>query len=139
MTPMARTLRLIAALLAAAALLPAAAQAGGLATTRAKIAAQMASAGRGSGAYAIDLDTGRQIYGERAGARARVAHLRGQGGAGARGPGGARGGRRERGHDEQRGDEVQHPSHRRVEGRQPGGRSEVAVRTRPCVPPPATR
>jgi serine-type D-Ala-D-Ala carboxypeptidase/endopeptidase (penicillin-binding protein 4) len=65
MTPMARTLRLIAALLAAAALLPAAAEAAGLAATRAKIASQMASAGRGSGAYAIDLDTGRRIYASR--------------------------------------------------------------------------
>jgi serine-type D-Ala-D-Ala carboxypeptidase/endopeptidase (penicillin-binding protein 4) len=63
---MARTYRLIAALLAAAALLPASAQADGLAATRAHLAAQMASAGRGSGAYAVDLDTGRQIYASRA-------------------------------------------------------------------------
>jgi D-alanyl-D-alanine carboxypeptidase/D-alanyl-D-alanine-endopeptidase (penicillin-binding protein 4) len=65
MPPMARMLRLIAVLLGAAALLPAAAHAGGLAATRAQMAAQMASAGRGSGAYAVDLDTGRQIYAAR--------------------------------------------------------------------------
>jgi len=57
--------RLIAALLAAAALAPASAQAGGLAATRTQLAAQMAGAGRGSGAYAVDLDTGRQIYASR--------------------------------------------------------------------------
>ena len=62
---MARTLHLIVVLLAAAALLPAGAQAAGPAGTRAVLASQMRSAGGGSGALAVDLDTGREIYGSR--------------------------------------------------------------------------
>jgi serine-type D-Ala-D-Ala carboxypeptidase/endopeptidase (penicillin-binding protein 4) len=63
---MARMLRLIAALLLAAALTPAAALAGGPAATRAALASQMRFAGGGSGAYAVDLDSGRTIYASRA-------------------------------------------------------------------------
>jgi serine-type D-Ala-D-Ala carboxypeptidase/endopeptidase (penicillin-binding protein 4) len=59
---MARTCRLIAVLLAAAALLPAAAQAAGPSGTRKALASQMRSAGGGSSALAVDLDSGRQIY-----------------------------------------------------------------------------
>src|SRR5215204_2706992 len=55
--PMARTLRLIVALLVVAALLPAA--------TRTALASQMRYAGGGSGALAIDLDTGATIYSRR--------------------------------------------------------------------------
>jgi D-alanyl-D-alanine carboxypeptidase/D-alanyl-D-alanine-endopeptidase (penicillin-binding protein 4) len=62
---MARTYRLIAVLLAAAALLPAAAQAAGPNGTRRALASQMRRAGGGSGAYAIDLDTGRRIFATR--------------------------------------------------------------------------
>jgi D-alanyl-D-alanine carboxypeptidase/D-alanyl-D-alanine-endopeptidase (penicillin-binding protein 4) len=63
---MARTLHLIVALLIAAALTPAAALAGGPAATRAELASQMRSAGSGSGAFAMDLDSGRTIYASRA-------------------------------------------------------------------------
>jgi len=63
---MARTLHLIVALLLAAALLPATALAGGPAATRAALASQMRFAGGGSGAYAVDLDSGRTIYASRA-------------------------------------------------------------------------
>jgi D-alanyl-D-alanine carboxypeptidase/D-alanyl-D-alanine-endopeptidase (penicillin-binding protein 4) len=63
---MARTCRLIAVLLAAATLLPAAAQAAGPAATRAALASQMRRAGGGSGALAVDLDSGRTIYARRA-------------------------------------------------------------------------
>ena len=59
---MARTLHLIVALLLVAALMPAAALAGGPAATRAALASQMRSAGSGSGAFAMDLDSGRTIY-----------------------------------------------------------------------------
>jgi serine-type D-Ala-D-Ala carboxypeptidase/endopeptidase (penicillin-binding protein 4) len=59
---MARTYRLIAALLLAAALLPATAQAAGPSSTRKALAAQMRHAGGGSSALAVDLDSGRQIY-----------------------------------------------------------------------------
>jgi D-alanyl-D-alanine carboxypeptidase/D-alanyl-D-alanine-endopeptidase (penicillin-binding protein 4) len=59
---MARTCRLIAVLLAAAALLPAAAQAAGPNGTRRALASQMRFAGGGSGAYAVDLDSGRPIF-----------------------------------------------------------------------------
>ena len=59
-------LHLIVALLVVAALAPAAALAGGPAATRAVLASQMRSAGGGSGALAVDLDSGRQIYGSRA-------------------------------------------------------------------------
>jgi D-alanyl-D-alanine carboxypeptidase/D-alanyl-D-alanine-endopeptidase (penicillin-binding protein 4) len=59
-------LSLIVALLVMAALLPAAARAGGPAATRAALASQMRSAGSGSGALAIDLDSGRTIYASRA-------------------------------------------------------------------------
>ena len=62
---MARTYRLIAVLLAAAALLPAAAQAAGPNGTRKALASQMRSAGGGSGALAIDLDSGSQIFATR--------------------------------------------------------------------------
>ena len=64
---MARTLHLIVALLIVAALMPAAALAGGPAATRAVLASQMRSAGGGSGAFAIDLDSGRTIFASRAG------------------------------------------------------------------------
>jgi serine-type D-Ala-D-Ala carboxypeptidase/endopeptidase (penicillin-binding protein 4) len=63
---MARTLHLIVALLLAAALLPATALAGGPAATRGAMAAQMRFAGGGSGAVAMDLDSGRTIYASRA-------------------------------------------------------------------------
>ena len=64
--PMARTLRLIAVLLAAATLLlPAAARAAGPRATRSALGAQMRSAGAGSGALAVDLDSGRQIFASR--------------------------------------------------------------------------
>ena len=63
--PMARMSRLIAVLLAAAALLPAAAQAAGPSATRSALATQMRSAGGGSGALAVDLDSGRQIFASR--------------------------------------------------------------------------
>jgi serine-type D-Ala-D-Ala carboxypeptidase/endopeptidase (penicillin-binding protein 4) len=63
---MARTLHLIVALLLAAALLPATALAGGPAATRGALAAQMRFAGGGSGAVAMDLDSGRTIYASRA-------------------------------------------------------------------------
>jgi D-alanyl-D-alanine carboxypeptidase/D-alanyl-D-alanine-endopeptidase (penicillin-binding protein 4) len=63
---MARMLRLIIALLLAAALLPAAARAAGPAATRAALASQMRFAGGGSGALAVDLDSGRTIYASRA-------------------------------------------------------------------------
>jgi D-alanyl-D-alanine carboxypeptidase/D-alanyl-D-alanine-endopeptidase (penicillin-binding protein 4) len=62
---MARTYRLIAVLLAAAALLPATAQAAGPNGTRRALASQMRSAGGGSGALAIDLDSGSQIFATR--------------------------------------------------------------------------
>ena len=60
--PMARMLHLIVALLVVAALTPAAALAAGPAATRSALASQMRSAGGGSGALAVDLDSGRQIY-----------------------------------------------------------------------------
>ena len=63
---MARTLHLTVALLLVAALLPAAALAGGPAATRAALASQMRQAGGGSGAFAMDLDSGRTIYAKRA-------------------------------------------------------------------------
>jgi D-alanyl-D-alanine carboxypeptidase/D-alanyl-D-alanine-endopeptidase (penicillin-binding protein 4) len=59
-------LRLTVALLLAAALMPAAALAGGPAATRAALASQMRHAGGGSGALAVDLDSGRTIYALRA-------------------------------------------------------------------------
>jgi D-alanyl-D-alanine carboxypeptidase/D-alanyl-D-alanine-endopeptidase (penicillin-binding protein 4) len=59
-------LHLIVALLLAAALMPAAALAGGPAATRAALAAQMRHAGGGSGALAVDLDSGRTLYALRA-------------------------------------------------------------------------
>jgi serine-type D-Ala-D-Ala carboxypeptidase/endopeptidase (penicillin-binding protein 4) len=59
-------LHLTVALLLAAALLPAAALAGGPAATRAALASQMRFAGGGSGAFAMDLDSGRTIYASRA-------------------------------------------------------------------------
>ena len=62
---MARMSRLIALLLAAAALLPAAAQAAGPSSTRAALASQMRFAGGGSGALAVDLDSGRQLFASR--------------------------------------------------------------------------
>ena len=62
---MARTLHLIVALLLAAALLPATALAGGPAATRAALGSQMRFAGAGSGAFAMDLDSGRTIYASR--------------------------------------------------------------------------
>jgi D-alanyl-D-alanine carboxypeptidase/D-alanyl-D-alanine-endopeptidase (penicillin-binding protein 4) len=63
---MARTLRLIVVLLAAAALLPpAAARAAGPSGTRSALASQMRHAGGGSGALAVDLDSGRQIFASR--------------------------------------------------------------------------
>ena len=43
-------------------LLPTAAQAAGRAGTARALAAQMANAGPSSGAFAVDLDTGRTIY-----------------------------------------------------------------------------
>ena len=58
-------LHLIAALLVAAALAPAAAQAAGPSATRSALASQMRSAGGGSGALAVDLDSGRQIFASR--------------------------------------------------------------------------
>jgi len=64
--PMARTLRLITVLLAAATLLlPAVARAAGPRATRSALGAQMRSAGAGSGALAIDLDSGREIFASR--------------------------------------------------------------------------
>jgi D-alanyl-D-alanine carboxypeptidase/D-alanyl-D-alanine-endopeptidase (penicillin-binding protein 4) len=60
-------LHLIVALLLAAALMPAAALAAGPAATRAALASQMRHAGGGSGALAVDLDSGRTIYALRAG------------------------------------------------------------------------
>src|SRR3954451_10348059 len=63
---MGRTLHLIVALLLGAALAPAAAQAGGPAATRAALTSQMRYAGSGSGALAVDLDSGRTIYSRRA-------------------------------------------------------------------------
>ena len=63
---MARMLHLIAALLLAAMLAPAAALAAGPAATRAALASQMRRAGGGSGALAVDLDSGRTIYALRA-------------------------------------------------------------------------
>ena len=63
---MARIARLIAPLLLAALLLPAAAQAAGPAGTRSALASQMRFAGGGAGALVVDLDTDRQIYGFRA-------------------------------------------------------------------------
>jgi serine-type D-Ala-D-Ala carboxypeptidase/endopeptidase (penicillin-binding protein 4) len=63
---MARTLHLIVALLLAAALLPATVLAGGPAATRGALAAQLRFAGGGSGAVAMDLDSGRTIYASRA-------------------------------------------------------------------------
>jgi serine-type D-Ala-D-Ala carboxypeptidase/endopeptidase (penicillin-binding protein 4) len=62
---MARTLHLIVALLLAAALLPATVLAGGPAATRGALAAQLRFAGGGSGAVAMDLDSGRTIYASR--------------------------------------------------------------------------
>ena len=64
--PMARMLHLIVALLLVAALAPAAALAAGPAATRAALASQMRFAGGGSGALAVDLDSGRTIYSRRA-------------------------------------------------------------------------
>ena len=58
--------RIIAPLLAAAALVPAGAQAAGPSATRSALAAQMRYAGGGSGALAVDLDSGRQIFASRA-------------------------------------------------------------------------
>ncbi|MEO8690636.1 MAG: D-alanyl-D-alanine carboxypeptidase/D-alanyl-D-alanine-endopeptidase [Solirubrobacteraceae bacterium] len=58
-------LLLIVALLLGAALVPAAAVAGGPASTRAALASQMRSAGSGSGAFAINLDSGNTIYASR--------------------------------------------------------------------------
>jgi D-alanyl-D-alanine carboxypeptidase/D-alanyl-D-alanine-endopeptidase (penicillin-binding protein 4) len=58
-------LRLTAVLFAAAALLPSAAHAAGPAATRAALASQMRYAGGGSGALAVDLDSGRTIYAKR--------------------------------------------------------------------------
>jgi D-alanyl-D-alanine carboxypeptidase/D-alanyl-D-alanine-endopeptidase (penicillin-binding protein 4) len=63
---MARTLHLIVALFVMAALLPAAAHAAGPAATRAALSSQMRWAGGGSGAFAMDLDSGRTIYASRA-------------------------------------------------------------------------
>ena len=63
---MARTLHLIVALLVVAALTPAAAHAAGPAATRAALGSQMRWAGGGSGAFALDLDSGRTIYAARA-------------------------------------------------------------------------
>ena len=63
---MARMLHLIVALLVVAALAPAAALAAGPAATRAALASQMRLAGGGSGALAVDLDSGRTIYASRA-------------------------------------------------------------------------
>ena len=63
---MARMLHLIVAPLLAAALMPAAALAAGPAATRAALATQMRHAGGGSGALAVDLDSGRTIYALRA-------------------------------------------------------------------------
>jgi serine-type D-Ala-D-Ala carboxypeptidase/endopeptidase (penicillin-binding protein 4) len=59
-------LRLIVALALVAALAPAAALAAGPAATRAALASQMRFAGGGSGAFAVDLDSGRTIYASRA-------------------------------------------------------------------------
>ena len=61
--PMARSAVLIAVLLA---LFPASAQAAGLTTT---LNREMRRAGASSGAYVVDLDTGRQIYARRADVR----------------------------------------------------------------------
>src|SRR5688572_28361105 len=63
---MARMLHLTVALLLVAALAPAAALAAGPAATRAALASQMRFAGGGSGALAVDLDSGRTIYSLRA-------------------------------------------------------------------------
>ena len=81
----------------------------------------------GVGAPRVDRPPAVEVDRQRAGAAAREAHLGGQRGARGGRPRGERGGGRERGHEEQRDDEVEHPSHRRVEGRQPAGRVEVAV------------
>jgi serine-type D-Ala-D-Ala carboxypeptidase/endopeptidase (penicillin-binding protein 4) len=63
---MARMLRLIAVLLAAATLVPAAAaRAAGPSATRSALASQMRASGAGSGALAVDLDSGRQIFASR--------------------------------------------------------------------------
>jgi D-alanyl-D-alanine carboxypeptidase/D-alanyl-D-alanine-endopeptidase (penicillin-binding protein 4) len=59
-------LHLIVALLLVAALAPAAAPAAGPAATRAALASQMRFAGGSSGAFAVDLDSGRTIYASRA-------------------------------------------------------------------------
>jgi D-alanyl-D-alanine carboxypeptidase/D-alanyl-D-alanine-endopeptidase (penicillin-binding protein 4) len=59
-------IHLLVALLLAAALMPAAALAAGPAATRAALASQMRHAGGGSGALAVDLDSGRTIYALRA-------------------------------------------------------------------------
>src|SRR6478609_6947063 len=61
--PMAGSAVLIAVLLA---LFPASAQAAGLTTT---LNREMRRAGASSGAYVVDLDTGRQIYARRADVR----------------------------------------------------------------------
>jgi D-alanyl-D-alanine carboxypeptidase/D-alanyl-D-alanine-endopeptidase (penicillin-binding protein 4) len=62
---MARTFHLIVALLLVSALAPAAAHAGGPSATRAALASQMRHAGSGSGALAVDLDSGSTIYSRR--------------------------------------------------------------------------
>ena len=62
---MARIARLIAVLLAAAALLPAAAEAAGPSATRSALGKEMRYAGGGSGALAVDLDSGRRIFASR--------------------------------------------------------------------------
>jgi D-alanyl-D-alanine carboxypeptidase/D-alanyl-D-alanine-endopeptidase (penicillin-binding protein 4) len=62
---MARMLRLIAVLLAAATLLPAAARAAGPSATRSALASQMRASGAGSGALAVDLGSGREIFASR--------------------------------------------------------------------------
>jgi serine-type D-Ala-D-Ala carboxypeptidase/endopeptidase (penicillin-binding protein 4) len=63
MRSMARTATLVCLLLL---LLPAAAAAAGRAGTVRALAAQMRHAGAGSGAYVVDLDSGRQLYALRA-------------------------------------------------------------------------
>src|SRR3954454_5554340 len=62
---MARTFHLIVALLLVSALAPSAAHAGGPRATRAALASQMRHAGSGSGALAVDLDSGSTIYSRR--------------------------------------------------------------------------
>jgi D-alanyl-D-alanine carboxypeptidase/D-alanyl-D-alanine-endopeptidase (penicillin-binding protein 4) len=62
---MARLLRLTTLALVACALLPAASPAAGPTATRKALASQMRFAGGGSGALAIDLDSGRQIFSSR--------------------------------------------------------------------------